>query len=138
MKEKPSFRRRHKMFKTVPTLEARPHIERRNLGIRTPPPSFWHSEHSERGEPSDSPHASLICQPQNSHSRRTSLLLYLLCPLTKPLTHRKQAHALCREAAPLHAARAGLQPQEAELHKQTLQLLVIPSVQAPKTPVGLD
>ena len=37
---KPSFRRRHKMFKTVPSLQARPHVQRRNPGIRTPPLSF--------------------------------------------------------------------------------------------------
>ena len=33
---KPSFRRRQKMFKTVLSLQARPIIEGRNLGIRTP------------------------------------------------------------------------------------------------------
>ena len=39
-KKKTSFRRRHKMFQTVPSVQAKHHFETRNLGIRTPPPSF--------------------------------------------------------------------------------------------------
>ena len=37
---KPSFRRRHKMFKTVTSVQARSVNERRKLGIRTPSPFF--------------------------------------------------------------------------------------------------
>ena len=37
---KPSFRRRHKMFKSVSSQRPALHIEIKNSGIRTPPPSF--------------------------------------------------------------------------------------------------